>query len=109
MLLYISFFPQLIAGPIVKYRDIAAQITGRKETIRKFAAGIMRFCWGTWEKVLLAKFLCPCGGIEIFNMSICGIQEGSVGWAQFLYMMQYLLLIFQDIPIWPLVLENVRI
>ena len=32
MLLYISFFPQLIAGPIVKYRDIAAQITGRKET-----------------------------------------------------------------------------
>ena len=34
MLLYISFFPQLIAGPIVKYRDIAAQITGRKETIR---------------------------------------------------------------------------
>ena len=55
MLLYISFFPQLIAGPIVKYRDIAAQITGRKETIRKFAAGIMRFCWGLGKKVLLAN------------------------------------------------------
>ena len=55
MLLYISFFPQLIAGPIVKYRDIAQQILERKETVEKFAAGVMRFCWGLGKKVLLAN------------------------------------------------------
>ena len=79
MLLYISFFPQLIAGHlIVKYRDIAAQITGRKETIRKFAAGIMRFCWGLGKKVLLANSFARVVD-EIFKYGqICGIQEGSV-------------------------------
>ena len=66
MLLYISFFPQLIAGPIVKYRDIAAQITGRKETIRKFAAGIMRFCWGLGKKVLLANYPYTAGSVQEF-------------------------------------------
>ena len=55
MLLYISFFPQLIAGPIVKYKDIARQIQARKVTSEKFAAGVMRFCWGLGKKVLLAN------------------------------------------------------
>lgn len=53
--LYISFFPQLIAGPIVRYNTIAKQIVGRKETIDKFKGGSVRFMQGFSKKVLLAN------------------------------------------------------
>lgn len=53
--LYIAFFPQLIAGPIVRYDTIAKQITERKENVADFAAGIERFCIGFCKKVLLAN------------------------------------------------------
>ncbi|MTI96233.1 MAG: MBOAT family protein [Firmicutes bacterium] len=52
---YISMFPQLIAGPIVRYRDIAAQLTGRRESIDRFAQGVKRFVVGLGKKVLLAN------------------------------------------------------
>ena len=55
--LYISFFPQLIAGPIVQYRDIEKQLTGRQETVDRFAAGIRRFSFGLAKKVLIANTL----------------------------------------------------
>ena len=55
--LYVSLFPQLIAGPIVQYKDIEAQIYGREENSEKFAYGIMRFCYGLGKKVLLANVL----------------------------------------------------
>lgn len=53
--LYISFFPQLIAGPIVRYKDVAEQIDHRKQTIDKFAEGIYRFSVGLAKKVILAN------------------------------------------------------
>ena len=55
--LYISFFPQLIAGPIVQYRDIERQLSGRQESVDRFAAGIRRFCFGLAKKVLIANTL----------------------------------------------------
>ena len=55
--LYISFFPQLIAGPIVKYETVADQIDHRKETWDDFAAGCARFIVGLGKKVLLANQL----------------------------------------------------
>ncbi|MBR6307014.1 MAG: MBOAT family protein [Lachnospiraceae bacterium] len=55
--LYISFFPQLIAGPIVQYRDIEKQISGRQESVDRFTSGIMRFCFGLAKKVLIANTL----------------------------------------------------
>ncbi len=55
--LYISFFPQLIAGPIVKYSDVAAQIRGRRENWADFSAGCVRFLTGLGKKVLLANEL----------------------------------------------------
>ena len=55
--LYISFFPQLIAGPIVKYSDVAAQIRSRQENWDDFAAGCARFLTGLGKKVLLANEL----------------------------------------------------
>lgn len=53
--LYISFFPQLIAGPIVKYHDIEAQLGERSVTWQKSAYGIKRFCFGLGKKVMLAN------------------------------------------------------
>ncbi len=53
--LYISFFPQLIAGPIVKYHDIETQLTDRTTDINGIAAGIRRFVFGLSKKVILAN------------------------------------------------------
>lgn len=53
--LYISFFPQLIAGPIVQYKDIESQIDKRRESVDKFAEGITRFSFGLAKKVLIAN------------------------------------------------------
>ncbi len=53
--MYISFFPQLIAGPIVRYRTIADQIENRTVTLEKFADGVRRFCTGFAMKVIIAN------------------------------------------------------
>jgi D-alanyl-lipoteichoic acid acyltransferase DltB (MBOAT superfamily) len=53
--LYISLFPQLIAGPIVRYQTVARQIEGRTETIHDFSEGVCRFIIGLSKKVLIAN------------------------------------------------------
>ncbi len=55
VLLYITFFPQLIAGPIVKYRDISEQIENRSQSIEIIAKGLRRFICGLAKKVLIAN------------------------------------------------------
>ena len=52
---YIAMFPQLIAGPIVRYSDIAAQLTDRRTTLSDLALGARRFVLGLGKKVLLAN------------------------------------------------------
>ncbi len=54
VLLYISLFPQLVAGPIVKYRDVAEQIHSRECTLEDTAEGIRRFIVGLSKKLLIA-------------------------------------------------------
>ncbi|MBR3076518.1 MAG: MBOAT family protein [Oscillospiraceae bacterium] len=56
-LLYLSFFPQLIAGPIVKYHDVAQQIRSRSTTAEDSALGLRRFLVGLSKKLLLADIL----------------------------------------------------
>lgn len=53
--LYVSLFPQLIAGPIVRYHDVAEQLSNRTEHRRKFSQGVERFLMGLAKKVLLAN------------------------------------------------------
>lgn len=53
--LYISFFPQLIAGPIVRYETIAKELRDRKATLDDFSDGIARFITGIAKKVILAN------------------------------------------------------
>lgn len=53
--LYVSLFPQLIAGPIVRYHDVALQLDNRTVTIEKFKYGVQRFIMGLARKVILAN------------------------------------------------------
>lgn len=54
---YVALFPQLIAGPIVRYRDIDRQLTDRSYTVDRFAAGVRRFAIGFGKKILLGDTL----------------------------------------------------
>ncbi|WP_454054882.1 MBOAT family O-acyltransferase [Clostridium sp. Marseille-Q7071] len=71
--LYVSFFPQLIAGPIVKYKDIDNQIRERKETIEQFSYGIERFVIGLAKKVIIADTVAMIAD-TIFSLSSTGID-----------------------------------
>lgn len=57
---YVSMFPQLIAGPIVRYKDIAKQLVERHENLDQFYEGVIRFTAGLSKKVLLAN---SCGQV----------------------------------------------
>ncbi len=50
---YVTLFPQLIAGPIVRYRDVDDQLTDRKETLPLFSSGVRRFLIGLGKKILI--------------------------------------------------------
>lgn len=52
---YVTLFPQLIAGPIVRYKDVAEQLDGRKETVEMFTRGVKLFIVGLAKKVLIAN------------------------------------------------------
>lgn len=54
---YVAMFPQLIAGPIVRYSDIAKQLESRTHTLNGTAYGILRFCIGLSKKILIADTL----------------------------------------------------
>jgi D-alanyl-lipoteichoic acid acyltransferase DltB (MBOAT superfamily) len=55
--LYVSLFPQLIAGPIVRFETIANEIRGRVETSRDFTEGMTRFVFGLGKKLLIANYV----------------------------------------------------
>ena len=52
---YVTLFPQLIAGPIVKYRDVRESLENRKENISDFSDGVKRFILGLFKKIMLAN------------------------------------------------------
>ena len=52
---YVALFPQLIAGPIVRYSTVAEQLDHRRESIDQFSDGIQRFITGLGKKVLIAN------------------------------------------------------
>lgn len=60
VLLYISFFPQLIAGPIIRYHDVDEQLGQRSITLTGVQTGLKRFCVGLAKKVLIADVMAKC-------------------------------------------------
>jgi alginate O-acetyltransferase complex protein AlgI len=71
--LYIALFPQLVAGPIIKYKDINNQIKFRKESIEFFSYGINRFVVGLSKKVIISDILGAMAD-NIFNLSNTSID-----------------------------------
>lgn len=67
--LYIAFFPQLIAGPIVRYQTIAEQIRNRKENWRDFSLGTERFIIGLSKKLILANSFAPIADYAFGHIS----------------------------------------
>lgn len=53
--LYVALFPQLVAGPIVRYTTVEEEITCRRESLEEFSQGVVRFCFGLGKKMLLAN------------------------------------------------------
>ncbi|MEM7562380.1 MAG: MBOAT family O-acyltransferase [Pseudomonadota bacterium] len=74
--LYVALFPQLIAGPIVRYKDISQQITRRHVSVRDFVSGAERFVYGLGKKVLIAN---PLGEMadRIFGFSGGDLTTGA--------------------------------
>ncbi|MCQ2206688.1 MAG: MBOAT family protein [Paludibacteraceae bacterium] len=76
--LYICLFPQLIAGPIVKYHDVDEQINERHEDFEKFKLGVKRFIIGLSKKVLIANTLAAVVD-KVYGMQIEFLST-SVAW-----------------------------
>lgn len=72
--LYISFFPQLIAGPIIQYKTIADQIRNRKSNINMISLGISRFAIGVVKKIMLANCFAAMAD-NIFGWSSIGTDK----------------------------------
>lgn len=77
--LYISFFPQLIAGPIVRYQTIAAEIDRRAETVDDFVKGIQRFIIGLAKKSVIANTVALAADYA-YNACKTGTLTTSLSW-----------------------------
>lgn len=85
--LYISFFPQLIAGPIVRYKDIEDQIDQRTLTPAKTAFGIKRFIYGLSKKVLIANTMAYVAD-TIYAVNATDLSTGLAWIAAICYTLQ---------------------
>ncbi len=84
---YVSMFPQLVAGPIIRFSEVADQLTQRTHTVAKFARGVAFVSVGLAKKILLAN---PCGKVAdvAFSAGSIGVVDawyGVVGYAFQIY------------------------
>lgn len=94
LLLYVSLFHQCIAGPIVRYSDICAELDERRVTQRDIADGIWRFCFGLAKKAILAN---ACGSIADTMLSGgSAALESSSALSLWIGMLGYSLQIYLD-------------
>ncbi len=86
---YVTLFPQLIAGPIVRYKDIAEQLDHRQETADQFALGVQRFVAGLAKKVLLANSIGALwdtiSALPASEMSVAAAWLGIIAFAFQIY------------------------
>lgn len=85
--LYLAFFPQLIAGPIVRYETVSEQINYRKENIEDFSKGVYRFLIGIFKKVLISNQMALVADIAFDNgpTSILFAWLGAICYALQIY------------------------
>ncbi|KZE82070.1 MBOAT family O-acyltransferase [Paenibacillus elgii] len=89
LLLYISLFPQLVAGPIIRYADVQEQLSRRRITLEGFSTGIARFVVGLGKKVVLANTLADISTVfldgDLGKLSLLGAWFGIVLFALQIY------------------------
>ena len=83
---YISLFPQLIAGPIIRYKNVADEIDHRKETLELFVSGVRRFIIGLGKKVIIANNMAIIADLLYDN--IYSLGTGSLWLAAITYTLQ---------------------
>ncbi len=82
---YVSMFPQLVAGPIVRFSEIADQLRERRHTLQKFARGVAFVSLGLAKKVLLAN---PCGKVADTIFDAGSVVTGDAWYGVVAYSMQ---------------------
>ena len=84
---YVTLFPQLIAGPIVRYRTVADQLVSREENLEKFTSGIRRFTVGMAKKVLLANAIGQLWDVSLASreVTMAGAWLGLLAYAFQIY------------------------
>lgn len=92
LLLYASLFHQCVAGPIVRYQDVCAELDSRTVTLQNLSGGITRFSVGLAKKTLLAN---SCGAIASAALAEAGLPEASSG-TVFLGSLCFMLQIYLD-------------
>jgi len=90
LLLYVSMFPQLVAGPIVRYGTVAGEISGRRVSLRDFSEGTYRFLIGLGKKVIIANQLSELSGTLLDgDLSQMSTSAAWVGIAAFTLQIYY--------------------
>jgi alginate O-acetyltransferase complex protein AlgI len=82
---YITQFPHLVAGPIIRYQDLESQLYSRTHTIAKFGRGVFFFSLGLAKKVLVAN---PCGEVADFAFEAAPLQPLDAWYGLFGYAFQ---------------------
>jgi len=95
---YISLFTQLVAGPIIRFREIADQMANRTHTAEKFARGVAFVSLGLAKKVLLAN---PCGKIAdvVFDAGSRGVLEAWYGLGAYAFQIYFDFSAYSDMAI----------
>ncbi len=88
LLLYISCFPQLVAGPIVRYADVARALGSRQTTLDDFLSGMQRFACGLGKKVLLANLCGRAVSDLISNQQLYGMSTAGGWYMALMYSLQ---------------------
>ena len=95
---YVSMYPQLVAGPIVRFREVARQLESRTHSFEKFGRGTAFFALGLSKKVILAN---PCGNIadQVFDAGRRGSLEAWYGLAAYAFQIYFDFSAYSDMAI----------
>jgi len=95
---YVSMFPQLVAGPIIRFQEVADQLTFRTHTFEKFARGVAFLCMGLAKKILLAN---TCGKVAdvVFGASGASVLDAWYGIVAYAFQIYYDFSAYSDMAI----------
>lgn len=95
---YVSMFPQLVAGPIIRFREVSSQLLQRTHTLEKFARGVAFVSLGLTKKILLAN---PCGKVAdmVFDAGSVTVLQAWYGAAAYAFQIYFDFSAYSDMAI----------